>query len=270
MTRDPETTQGRAAETAAEDIADNGPVAAAPPSPPRSLIRRFAPLGVLAAIVAAVFAFGLDDYVSFGALRDNRMALMAFVETYGFAAVLLFVVIYAAATAASLPGGAIMSFAAGFLFGTWLGTAAIVVGASIGAVIVFLIARTSLGNALRARAGGALRKMEAGFRENEFNYMLVLRLVPLFPFFLVNIVPAFLGVSLRTYALATVIGIIPGSFVFASVGAGLGSVFDAMEDFSPAAALTPEVITALVGLALLSLLPVAYKAWRRRRTTPAT
>jgi uncharacterized membrane protein YdjX (TVP38/TMEM64 family) len=107
--------------------------------------------------------------------------------------------------------------------------------------------------------------MEAGFQENAFNYLLVLRLIPLFPFWIVNLVPAFLGVKLRTYMLGTLIGIIPGSFVFASVGAGLGSVLDSGQEFSPSSVLTPQIVIALIGLAVLALLPVAYRKWRRRR-----
>ena len=165
----------------------------------------------------------------------------------------------------SLPGGAILSIAGGFLFGAWLGTLYIVVGATVGATAVFLITRTALGDALRARAGPWLKSMEAGFQENALSYLLVLRLVPLFPFFVVNLVPAFLGVGLRTYVVGTFVGIVPGAFVFAFTGAGLGSVFDSSESFSPAAVLTPEVIVALTGLALLSLLPVAYKKIKTRR-----
>ena len=107
--------------------------------------------------------------------------------------------------------------------------------------------------------------MAAGFQENALGYLLVLRLIPIVPFFLVNIVPAFLGVTLRTYAFATVVGIIPGAFVFASVGAGLGSIFDSMKEFSPGAALTAEVIAALVGLSVLALLPAVYKMVKMRR-----
>lgn len=240
---------------------DTGAVAAE--AAPRFSVRRLLPLAVLGLAVAAFFALGLDSYVTFEALRDNRGLLMDFVDDHGASAVLLFVAVYAASTALSLPGGAVLTIAAGFLFGSVLGTGAVVVGATTGAIGIFLIARTSLGEALRARAGPALRRMEAGFRENAFSYLLVLRLIPLFPFFLVNIVPAFLGVGLRTYAVATFFGIIPGSFVFASVGAGLGSIFDSMEAFDPAHALTPEVVTALVGLSILSLLPVAYKKLKK-------
>ena len=128
-------------------------------------------------------------------------------------------------------------------------------------------AKTALGDALRDRAGPWLKKLEAGFHENALSYLLVLRLIPLFPFFVVNLVPAFLGVRLRTYVIGTVVGIIPGSFVFASVGAGLGSLFDMTmgNELELSGILTPEIVTALVGLALLSLLPVAYKKYKARQ-----
>ena len=153
----------------------------------------------------------------------------------------------------------------GFLFGTLFGTVFAVVGATIGAVGVFLVARTALGDLLRERLGhGTLERMADGFRENAFSYLLVLRLVPLFPFFMVNLAPAFLGVSLRTYALATLLGIVPGAFVFASVGAGLGDVFEMGGIVSASGLLTPRIVTALVGLAALALVPIAYKRLKGR------
>lgn len=230
-----------------------------------TLIKRLAPLAALGAVAAVVFGFGLDDYLTFEALRANRGLLLGFVGEHLLLAVGLYLAVYAAATAVSLPGGTILSIAGGFLFGAALGTGAIVVGATVGATAVFLIARTALGDALRAKAGPALTKMEAGFQENALSYLLVLRLVPLFPFFLVNLVPAFLGVRLRTYVVGTFFGIIPGAFVFAFAGAGLGSVFDSAESFSPGSVLTPEVIVALLGLASLALVPVVYKKLKARR-----
>jgi len=229
------------------------------------LVRRLAPVAAIALGIAGFFALGLGDYLTFDALRDNREVLTGFVTQNAVLAVTAFVALYAVSTALSLPGGLVLTVAGGFLFGSVGGTAIVAVGATVGAVTIFLAARTALGDALRAKAGSALQRMEAGFQENAFSYLLVLRLVPLFPFFLVNIVPAFMGMALRPYVLATFVGILPGTFVYASVGAGLGSVFDGMDDFSPAAALTPEVITALVGLSVLSLLPVAYKQVKKRR-----
>jgi uncharacterized membrane protein YdjX (TVP38/TMEM64 family) len=164
----------------------------------------------------------------------------------------------------SLPGGAVMSIAGGFLFGTIWGSIYILIGATLGATALFIIAKTALGDVLRAKAGPWLQKMEAGFQENALSYLLVLRLVPLFPFFVVNLVPAFLGVSLATYVLGTFFGIIPGVVVFASVGAGLGSIFDAGEAFSARGILTPQILTALMGLAVLALIPVVYKKIKAR------
>ena len=240
--------------------ADGAPKSAGP----RSFLRKAAPLAALAAIAGLVFWFDLDRYLTFAALKEHRSLLVSFVEDHMLLAVLTYVAVYALATAVSLPGGALLSVAGGFLFGAWFGTVWIVVAATLGASGIFLIARSALGGPLRRRAGPALRRMEAGFSENAFSYLLTLRLIPLFPFFLVNLVPAFLGVTLRTYVGATVIGVIPGAFVFASSGVGLGSVFDSSESFSVGSVVTPEILVALTGLGLLSLLPVAYK-WRRNR-----
>lgn len=228
-------------------------------------IRRFAPLAVIGGAITAALSLGVGDYLTFDALRENRHTLTMFVDEQGALAIAAFLGIYVLVTALSLPGGAILSIAGGFLFGTVFGTAYIVVGATLGAVGIFIAAQTALGDSLKAKAGPWLKKMEAGFQENALSYLLVLRLVPLFPFFVVNLVPAFLGVRLKIFIIGTAIGIIPGAFVFASVGAGLGSVFDSDAEFSPASALTPEVITALVGLSFLSLVPLAYKKIRARR-----
>jgi uncharacterized membrane protein YdjX (TVP38/TMEM64 family) len=234
-------------------------------APPRGFsLRRMLPLGILLAGLVLFLVFDLDEYVTFEALHTYREELRDFVGANPVLAALLYSLAYIVVVAFSLPGGAVMTIAGGFLFGTLAATALTVVAATLGATVLFLVARTALGDPLRARAGPWLRKMEAGFRENAASYLLVLRLVPLFPFFVVNVVPAFLGVSLRDYVLYTFIGIIPGTFVFASVGAGLDSVFAAGESFTPASVLTPQVVIALVGLAALALIPVLYKAWRRR------
>jgi uncharacterized membrane protein YdjX (TVP38/TMEM64 family) len=224
-------------------------------------VRRLWPLALLALAIGTFFALRLDMYLTFEALRENRALLSEFVAAHAVLASILYVAVYAAVVAASLPGGAVLTVTGGFLFGSVAGTLHVVVAATLGATLLFLIARTAVGDAL---AGPFLKKMEAGFQENAFNYLLVLRLIPLFPFFIVNLVPALLGVSLRTYVLATFIGIMPGSFVYASVGAGLGSVFDRNEAFSPASALTPEIVVALAGLAVLAIVPVLYRKLKAR------
>jgi uncharacterized membrane protein YdjX (TVP38/TMEM64 family) len=226
---------------------------------------RLLPLVVLGAGLIAFFAFGLDDYLTFETLRENRVWLLQQVADAALLTALAYMALYILVVAFSLPGGAVMTITGGFLFGQWLGTLYVIVAATIGATILFLAARTALGDLLRAKAGPFLKKMEDGFRENALSYLLVLRLIPIFPFFIVNLVPAFLGVGLRAYVIATFLGIIPGSFVYATVGAGLGSIFDSGEEFTARSILTPQIVTALVGLAVLALLPVVYKKVRAKR-----
>lgn len=235
-----------------------------PPASPRLTVKRLIPVLVLIAGFVVFFALGLNRYVSFETLREHRQTLLDWVESSGALAVLTYMGVYTAAIAFSVPGGAVLSITGGFLFGAIWGMLYIVISATIGATAVFLIAKTSLGDPLRARAGPWRHRMEAGFRKNALNYLLVLRLVPLFPFFVVNLVPAFLGVSLPTYVLGTFVGIIPGSFVYASVGAGIGSIFDAGKQFTPGDVITPQVLAALIGLAVLALLPVVYKTIKAR------
>lgn len=227
--------------------------------------RRFVPVAILLAGLIAFFAFRLDQYLTFDALRENRAWLLAQVSEFPVLAAAAYMLIYVVVVAFSLPGGAVMTIAGGFLFGQILGSAYVVFAATVGATILFVAAKTAFGDLLRARAGPFLQRMEAGFRENALSYLLVLRLIPAFPFFVVNLVPAFLGVPIGIYIVATFIGIIPGTFVYALVGAGLGSIFDSGKDFSAGSVLTPEIVTALAGLAILALLPVAYKRWRKAR-----
>ena len=196
------------------------------PAPATLSWKKLVPLAFIATGMAVFFGFGLHKYLTFEQLRQHRGELMSFVAGMPVKAVLLFVVAYAAATALSVPGGVILTLTGGFLFGIWEGTAAVVVGATIGATAVFMAARYLLADLLRAKAGPWLAKMEAGFKEDATSYLLVLRLVPGFPFFVVNLVPAFLGVPLGKFVISTFFGIIPGTFVFASIGAGLGSIFE--------------------------------------------
>jgi uncharacterized membrane protein YdjX (TVP38/TMEM64 family) len=230
-------------------------------------LKRFLPLAIMLLAIIAAFALGLDDYLSLDRLERHRAQLLELVERHPLSAPLAFMLIYAAAVALSIPGGAILTMAGGFLFGVVAATCYVVIAATVGATIVFLIARTALGDSLRRRAGPGLRRMEAGFRENALNYLLFLRLIPVFPFWLVNLVPAFLGVPLATYVVATLIGIIPGSLVYASVGNGLGAVFESGGTPDLGVIFDPEIILPIVGLAVLAILPVAYKKIRARQPT---
>lgn len=235
------------------------------PAKRSSAIRRLLPLAVLLVAIGVFFALGLHRYLSFETLRQHREQLLALVEQHPVLAPLAFLAVYAAVIALSVPGGAILTIAGGFLFGIVPATLYVVVGATIGATIVFLIARSTLGDALRARAGPRIRRMEEGFRKDALSYLLVLRLIPAFPFWLVNIVPALLGVPIRTYVLGTLVGIIPGSFVYASVGNGLGAVFDAGQTPDLAVIFEPAILLPIVGLAVLALLPIAYRKRKARK-----
>jgi uncharacterized membrane protein YdjX (TVP38/TMEM64 family) len=225
--------------------------------------RRLWPLVVIAVGIGTFFGLGLDRYVTFDTLKENRVWLKNLVSSHWVLSTVGFITIYAAVAGLSLPGATVVSISGGFLFGLWYGTAWNVIGATIGASLLFLAARTVLGDVLYRKVDPWLERMDSNFEENSFSYLLFLRLVPLFPFFVVNLVPAFVGVSFRTFAITTFVGIIPGAFVYTSVGAGLGSVFDEGQEFT---IWTPEILAGLVGLGILSLLPVAIKFWRTKRT----
>ena len=232
-----------------------------------SPLRRLAPLAILLAAIGAFFALGLHRYLSFEALSQHREQLLALVEQHPIVAPVAFTLVYAAVIALSVPGGAILTIAGGFLFGVVAATLCVIVGATAGATVVFLIARTAFGDVLRARAGPRVRRMEEGFRQDALSYLLVLRLIPVFPFWLVNIVPAFLGVPLSTYVLGTFVGIIPGSLVYASVGNGLGAVFDSGGTPDLGIVFQPAILLPIIGLAMLALLPVVYRKLRSRKGT---
>lgn len=226
-------------------------------------LKRVAPLLVLVALVAAAFAFRLDRYLTLEALKDHRALLLDFVESHAFLAAIGFVLTYAAVVALSLPGATIMTLAGGFLFGVPLGATLTVIGATVGATLLFVIARSAFGDLLRQRAGPFLSRMAEGFRKDAFSYLLFLRLVPAFPFWAVNLAPALLDMRLAPYVAATALGIIPGTTVYTAFGASLGQIFDAGGDVRLKDVFSPTLIAALVGLGLLSLLPVALRRLRK-------
>ena len=224
--------------------------------------RRLVPLGLLVVAGIAFIVAGGHKYLSFAALSENRDWLCSLVTSWGIVAALLYVAVYGLLVALSVPGAAVLTIAGGFLFGTWLGALCAVIGATLGATMIFLAARAGLGG-LAQRAGRFAGKVEAGFRADAFNYLLVLRLVPIFPFWLVNLVPALVGVRLTTYVLATFLGIIPGTFVYASIGNGLGSL---VEEPDAGILFRPSILLPVIGFAALALIPVVYKHWRVKRS----
>jgi uncharacterized membrane protein YdjX (TVP38/TMEM64 family) len=222
-----------------------------------SALRRWGPLAAVVVALVAFYAFGLHEYLSLEALRRSQNTLSSFVTHNAVGAAAAYFVVYAAAVAVSFPGASALTVAGGFMFGAVIGTALAWAAATAGATIIFLVARTSLGDLLAERAGARMQKLRAGFQEEGFNYLLFLRLVPLFPFWLVNLGAALFGMRLLPYVTATAIGILPGTFVFSYFGAGLGTVLEAQRPELPT-----ELIVALVLLALLALLPVAARRWR--------
>jgi uncharacterized membrane protein YdjX (TVP38/TMEM64 family) len=234
-------------------------------NPPPASWTRLWPLAVVALALAAFFYFGLHKYFTVEALRENRAALQAYVAANYWQSVLIFMGIYAVAVAMSFPGASFMTIAGGLLFGLW-GTIPTVIAATAGATGIFLIARSAFGASLRRAAGSYVENFEKGFKEGEFSYLLTLRLIPAFPFWVVNIVPALLNASLPKYVAATFLGIIPGTFVFTSIGNGAAAAFDAGQDLQLTGVMTkPEILLPILGLIALSLIPVIYRRFAKKQ-----
>ncbi|MCW9034346.1 MAG: TVP38/TMEM64 family protein [Rhodospirillales bacterium] len=225
---------------------------------------RFAPLLAIAGAIGLFFALGYDQYLTFEALKENRQQLLDWKTNNHLLTILVFIGVYAIATSLSIPGAIWLTISSGFLFGSIEGTLYAVSGATIGATINFLVVRYSFHDFFREKAGASLKKMEDGFNENAFSYLMVLRLVPLFPFWMVNLVSGVLGVNMRTYMIATFFGIIPGAFVYASVGNGLGAIFDTGQTPDLGIIFSPEILTPIIGLAILAVIPIAYKKYKEK------
>lgn len=216
---------------------------------------------IFSAGFVAFFALGGDQWLNLAALKAQRNALLSYTESHYFTTLLIAVLIYTAAIALSIPGAIILSLAVGLMFGRWVGTAVIVFSATLGAMLVFLAARYLFAETVQKRIGGLAKKFIDGFNENAFNYLLFLRFVPFFPFWLVNLAVASLtSVSMRTYVLATFIGIIPGTFIFANLGQSLGRINSVSELFSI------EIIGAFVLLGLFALVPLLIKKVRAAKS----
>jgi uncharacterized membrane protein YdjX (TVP38/TMEM64 family) len=249
-------------------------------------LARYAPLAVLICITAVVFLNGWHKHLSLKTVGLSYEALKSYIDRNLASALLIYVGVYVALVALSLPGALIMTLSGGLLFGWKLGTPATVIGATVGATIVFLVARTSFGGGLAARAGPWVAKMRDGFQENALSYLLFLRLVPV-PFFIVNLVPAVLGVKLGTYVLGTFLGIIPGTTAFSIAGAGLASVVEAQNltykaclrklaegggmpcdyNIDTSQLVTPQLVAAFIALGGVALIPIAIKKWSKRNAT---
>ena len=244
------------------------PPAMSPPGQRGSRLLRGAFIVVALVLAVALFRIsGLDRFLSIEALAENRDWLLAEVARLGVSAIALFIAVYAMAVALSFPGALILTITSGFLFGPVLGSVYAVTGASLGAVGLFLFVRMGLGDSMRSRAGGAIDRLRRGFAENALGYLLFLRLLPIFPFWMVNLAAALLAVPLRTFVIATALGIVPGSAVYASFGSGLGSLLDEGRPIDLGSILTPSIFLPLLALALLALAPALYQRFNRSKET---
>lgn len=242
-------------------LPDSGP---SPTGPRAAWTRRLPFLAVLVAALAGALFF--RDQLSFDALARHREELLAFRDAHYLVAVLAFVAAYVGIVALSLPGGTVATLTGGFLFGLFPGVLYNIAGAGLGAILIFLAARTGFGDRFAARvqgAGGKAARLMAGIRQNEWSVLFLMRLVPVVPFFLANLIPAFTGTRLSVYAATTFLGIVPGALVFTSVGSGLGEVFAQGTTPDLGILFTAPVLLPILGLALLAALPMLLKALRK-------
>jgi uncharacterized membrane protein YdjX (TVP38/TMEM64 family) len=233
-----------------------------------NLLKRLWPLLLIAAAIAALFLTGANEYLSLDALRANEAVLRQAVADNVLLSLAIFVGVYIAVVTTYIPGASILTLTGGFLFGTWIGAGATVIGATIGALGAYALIRTAIGEPLRRKAeasGGLLKRLIDGFGGNAFSYVLSLRLVPAAPFWLVNAAAGVGSAPVRPYALATLLGIIPGTVIYSGIGAGLGELFRRGETPNLSIIFEPQILWPLVGLAALSFLPAVWKAIRGRK-----
>ncbi len=249
------------------------------PLPAQPAWRRFAAPAALLLLMAAGYVLGLHKYLTLEAIAEHRAALETFTQQNWLLALLLFMGVYVAAVALSVPGASVLTVAGGLLFGWFVTGISVVFSATLGATLFFLVLQTAVGSSLVSKTNPKIAAVCEGFARDAFNYLLFLRLVPAFPFWLVNIAAAVAGMRLRTFTLATAIGIIPATFAFAYVGEGLDSVLDAQNaahaacvvekgehacpfDLSLSSLVTAELLIAFAALGVLALVPVALRRWR--------
>lgn len=230
------------------------------------LLKQILPLGVIGVLLIAFFALGWHKYFAPDRLFATLEGLRGWIDTNLVLAVIAFIAIYAGLVAISFPGATILTIAGGFLFGQWIGTVSVVLAATIGATVIFFLAKSAFGNTLASKAGGFAKKMEQGFREGELSYMFLLRLVPAFPFFAVNIAAGLLNVKLRNYVIGTFFGIIPGTAVYVSIGNAIRAGTKTLDDAGLAQVFTqPQIYIPFIGLAILGVLPVVIKKLTGRK-----
>lgn len=226
---------------------------------------KYLPLIILIGALAVAWATGSFQYLSLDSLKDNYANWHNYVAEHPLLASLIYAAIYIIVVALSVPGGTALTLAGGALFGGIWGASLTVLSATIGATIIFLAARTAFGDTLRKKTGSWIEKMQKGFAEDEWSYMFALRFLPIVPFFIVNLAPAFLGVRLVVFVTATFFGIMPATFVYSTLGAGISDLIAAGADIQLADLRSPKLIGSLVALGIIALLPAIYKKVKAKR-----
>jgi len=230
-----------------------------------TLLRRFGPLAVIVILFVIAFASGLADHISLEELRARGTELQTFAREKPLLCAAIYLAVYIASVAISLPGALILSLTGGFLFGPIGGGFAAVTGATGGSTVTFLVFRTAFGDILRRKPSAFLAVVEAGFRGDAFNYLLTLRLIPAFPLLVVNIAAGLMNVRAKTFVLASLLGMIPSSFVYAGIGAGLGHIFAKGGPVTLATLLSPRIYLPIIGMGVLAFLPPLWRHWRKGR-----
>lgn len=233
-----------------------------------TIIRRWLPLIILIGLLVLFFSFHLNKYFNFETLQENHVLLVSWTKAHYLRVSVLFIVCYIFSVAISFPGAVYLTLVGGFLFGIFWGAVFVILSATIGATLLFFAVRTSLGEWLAQRASGWVGRMRDGFQHNAFSYLLTLRLIPIFPFWVVNIVPALLNVNAKTFIMATFIGIIPGSLVYVMLGNGLSHLFAANQTPNLHIIFEPQILGPLLALAALSLIHPIYKFFTRDHHKP--
>ncbi|MEM8665181.1 MAG: TVP38/TMEM64 family protein [Pseudomonadota bacterium] len=238
------------------------------------------PLGLIGAAMLGLYLAGVGDYLALETIVREHETLAAAVSDNIVVSILTYLAVYILAVAVSFPGASLITIVGGFLFGAFLGTALTVVAATAGATVLFLAAKTSVGAFLRAKVSGFAGRFSAGFEENAFSYLFLLRVVPLFPFWLINVAPTLFNVSLGTYVAATALGIIPGTFAYSLVGDGLGATIRELEADNPGCAeagtceiglgvlFSPGLLLAMGALVIVAFIPIVVKRVRARQDKP--
>ncbi|MFT6834842.1 MAG: putative membrane protein YdjX (TVP38/TMEM64 family) [Francisellaceae bacterium] len=228
-------------------------------------IKKLIPILILIIGLILFFTLGGQDYLNFQSLSENYQKLQTYTQDHYIISVVFFMLAYILVVAFSIPGATIMTLLGGFLFGAIFGTLWVIISATVGATTTFLAVNTAFGDMLKNKVGTTLAKMQEGFSKDAFNYLLILRLLPIFPFFIINIAAGIVGMKLRTFVIATFLGIIPGSFIYAWVGSGLGYTLSQGGELNLGIIFEPQILLPIAALALLSIVPVIVKKIKEKR-----